>query len=60
MFQKCIASLVNLVGGLGVGRRRSLVVASGSVQAEGTVGKELADERVAGEADGDAVEVLID
>jgi hypothetical protein len=48
------------VGGLGVGRRRSLVVASGSVQAEGTVGKELADERVAGEADGDAVEVLID
>jgi predicted N-acetyltransferase YhbS len=33
-------------------------VASGSVQTEGTVGEELADERVGGKADGDAVRVL--
>lgn len=48
------------MGGLGVGGRRSLVVASGSVETEGAVGKELADERVGGEADGNAVEALDD
>ena len=48
------------MGRLGVGRGRSLVVAPGSVQAEGTVGEELADERVGGKADGDAVKVLDD
>ena len=57
-FQICIASVDNLVGGLGVGGRRGLVVASGSVQTESTVGEELADERVGGKADGDAVRVL--
>jgi hypothetical protein len=39
------------VGRLGGG----LVVASGSVQTKGTVGEELADERVGGKADGDTV-----
>lgn len=48
------------MGGLGVGRRRSLVVASGSVETKGAVGKELADERVGGEADGNTVKVLAD
>lgn len=48
------------MGRLGVRRGRSLVVASGSVQAEGTVGEELADERVGGKADGDTVRVLED
>jgi len=48
------------VGRLGVGRRRGLVVASGSVQTEGAVGEELADERVGGEGDGNAVTVLGD
>ena len=48
------------MGRLGVGRRRSLVVASGSVQTKGTVGEELADKRVGGEGDGNAVKVLGD
>jgi hypothetical protein len=33
-------------------------MASGSVQTESAVGEELADERVGGKADGDAVKVL--
>jgi hypothetical protein len=33
----------------------SLVVTSGSVQTKGTVGEELADKRVGGKGDGDAV-----
>lgn len=48
------------MGGLGVGRRRSLVVASGSVETKGAVGEELADKRVGSEADGDTVKVLGD
>jgi len=40
---------------LRVGRRRGLVVAPGPGQTQGAVDKELADERVACEAHGDAV-----
>lgn len=57
-FQICIASVDNLVGRLGVRRGRGLVVASGSVQTKGTVGEELADERVGGKSDGNAGTVL--
>lgn len=47
-----------LVGRLGVLGRRSLVVASGSVQTKGAIGEELAEERVAGEDKGNAIQSL--